>query len=158
SAQMRAQRGVDLLPDDANDTVRIDHLKTLAAASDLIDKGKHYAAALQIAIDASDHARCVTMFNNLAYTAWRRQESRLASDYAEQMIATATAHNITLTIAQRETLAQVHLMNRRYDEARAVLTEAVTWDPPGVNIPDGAGLYPSDRHLIEALTTLATTY
>lgn len=127
-----ALNAVDLLDDDAPGGLRVIHLVRLA--NSLAENGSteaaraRYRQAERIAADIGDRTRQLLVLNNLAYTELEAGNPATALAAVERMYQAARAIGRDLLIIERDTVANIHISEGRYDEAERILQNV--WEAP----------------------------
>jgi diguanylate cyclase (GGDEF)-like protein len=125
SAHAHALQGLSCLPGDADIGIRARHLLTLAIALDEnghpADGDRRFAESLEIAKALGDGELIAQVLNNMAYTAFERDDEPLARELARQMRDTAAEKQFPLSAGQLDTIARVEMMSGDYDRAAATL-------------------------------------
>ena len=125
SAHTHALKALSCLPDDADIGIRARHLLTLAIALDenghSADGDRRFAESLDIAMALNDGELIAQILNNMAYTAFEREDEPLARALAQQMRDTAAERGFPLSAGQLDTIARVEMMSGDYDRAAATL-------------------------------------
>jgi diguanylate cyclase (GGDEF)-like protein len=126
SAHAHALQGLSCLPEDADIGIRARHLLTLGIALDenghSADGDRRFAESLEIAKALGDGELIAQVLNNMAYTAFERDDEPLARDLAQQMRDTAVEQDFPLSAGQLDTIARVEMMSGDYDRAAATLS------------------------------------
>ncbi|MEV6850142.1 GGDEF domain-containing protein [Actinoplanes sp. NPDC051411] len=125
SAHTHALQGLSCLPEDADVGIRARHLLTLAIALDenghSADGDRRFAESLDIAMALADGELIAQVLNNMAYTAFERDDEPLARRYCQQMRDVAAEQDFPLSAGQLDTIARVEMMSGDYDRAAATL-------------------------------------
>jgi diguanylate cyclase (GGDEF)-like protein len=125
SAHAHALQGLSCLPPDADVGIRARHLLTLAIALDenghSVDGDRRFAESLEIAVALGDGELIAQVLNNMAYTAFEREDEPLALEYCRQMRQVAAEQDFPLSAGQLDTIARVEMMSGDYDRAAATL-------------------------------------
>jgi two-component system cell cycle response regulator len=134
--------------------LRCSQLVTVALLLDLNgqfqEAERRFAEALALAEKYDDLDQALTVLNNMAFTAYEKQDVAAANDLARQIRAIATDHGIALDGLYLDTLARIAFLQGRFDEAEAAL-QPVLDDPDGPLVSEGDSLP-------ECLLTLAEIY
>jgi len=174
SAHAHALQGLSCLPADADVGIRARHLLTLAIALDenghSVDGDRRFAESLDIAIALGDGELIAQVLNNMAYTAFERDDEPLARRLAQQMRDTAVEQDFPLSAGQLDTIARVEMMSGDYDRAAATLALVLE---PGSKVAGNEGdalatclltmaealrlghRYAEAQHALDAGTTMA---
>jgi two-component system, cell cycle response regulator len=132
SAHTHALQSLSCLPEDADRGIRARHLLTLAIALDenghSADGDRRFDESLQIALDLGDGELIAQVLNNMAYTAFERDDEPLALQLCQQMRDTAEEHDFPLSAGQLDTIARVEMMSGDYDRAAATLAPVLEPD------------------------------
>jgi diguanylate cyclase (GGDEF)-like protein len=132
SAHAHALQGLSCLPEDCDINIRARHLLTLAIALDenghSADGDRRFAESLDIAMALGDGELIVQVLNNMAYTAYEREDAPLAVRYAEQMRSVSAEYGFPLSAGQLDTIARVETMTGDYDGAAATLAPVLEPD------------------------------
>jgi two-component system cell cycle response regulator len=125
SAHTHALQSVSHLPADVPPRIRARHLLTLAVALDenghSADGDRRFQEALDIALALGDGELTVHILNNMAYTAYEREDEPLARSQIEQIRDVSTRAAFSLSAGVLDTVARVEMMSGRYDKAVATL-------------------------------------
>jgi two-component system cell cycle response regulator len=134
--------------------LRCSQLVTVALLLDLNgqfqEAERRFAEALALAEKYDDPDQALTVLNNMAFTAYEKQDVAAANELARQIRAVADGHGIALDGLYLDTLARIAFLQGRYDEAEAAL-QPVLDDPDGPLVSEGDSLP-------ECLLTLAEIY
>jgi len=153
SAHTHALQGLSCLPDDTDLGIRARHLLTLAIALDenghSADGDRRFAESLDIAMALADGELIAQVLNNMAYTAFERDDEPLALEYCRQMRDVAEEQNFPLSAGQLDTIARVEMMSGDYDRAAATLAPVLE---PGSKVAGNEG-----DALATCLLTMAET-
>lgn len=128
-----AVASLNLLPVDASDFLRADHMQVLADA--LGADGAYeqslarYRDALDLATRAGADGQIAVILNNLAYTYIEAGHTVQAEAVAQQMIAHASAHGLMLDAHNLDTIAAAYASANRLHEAAAVLRPVLDGRP-----------------------------
>jgi two-component system cell cycle response regulator len=132
SAHTHAVQGVVHLTGDIVPTIRARHLLTLAVALDenghSADGDRRFQEALDIAMSLGDGELTVHILNNMAYTAYEREDEPLARALTDQMREVEARDSFSLSAGQLDTIARVEMMSGRYDSAAATFREMANRD------------------------------
>ena len=124
-----ALRGLELLDENTPPRVRGNFLVRLAdslsVAGSFDAARQRYREAEQVFVAIGDIERQVSVLNNLAYTEYEAGDSRRAWDVAQEMRHLAATSDFGLTPPLMDTLARAHIGVGEYDEAAAVLEDAL---------------------------------
>jgi diguanylate cyclase (GGDEF)-like protein len=152
SAHTHALKGLSCLPDDADIGIRARHLLTLAIALDenghSADGDRRFAESLDIAMALNDGELIAQILNNMAYTAFEREDEPLARSFAQQMRDTAAERGFPLSAGQLDTIARVEMMSGRYAAVETTLHPVLDADQSTVLGNEGDAI-------AECLLTLA---
>ena len=140
--------------DAMSDRLRCTQLMCLALQLDAngrFEDGRTRALeAMRIAEDHDDEDQIVTILNNMAFTAYVRQDADEADRLAQQMLTFAAARGLTLDGLSLHTVASIFLLRGKYEQAEDVL-KPILDDPGGSLVSEG-------DTLPECLLTLAEVY
>ncbi|MEU4623630.1 GGDEF domain-containing protein [Actinoplanes sp. NPDC023801] len=114
------------------------------------EAGRRFAEALALAEKYDDPDQALTVLNNMAFTAYEKEDVGQANELARQMRTIAAEHGIALDGLYLDTLARIAFLQGRFDEAEAAL-QPVLDDPEGPLVSEGDSLP-------ECLLTLAEIY
>ena len=124
-----ALRALELLDDDAPERTRGNFLVRLADALSVIGSfdaaRQRYREAEQHFVAIGDTERRVSALNNLAYAEYEAGDPKRAWDAAQEMRSVAERSDYVLTPPLLDTLARAHIGVGEYDQAAAVLEEAL---------------------------------
>jgi two-component system cell cycle response regulator len=125
SAHTHALQALSCLPDDADIGIRARHLLTLAIALDenghSADGDRRFTESLDIAMALGDGELIAQILNNMAYTAFERDDEPAARAFVEQMRDTAAERGFPLSAGQLDTIARIQMMSGDFDGAAATL-------------------------------------
>jgi two-component system cell cycle response regulator len=125
SAHTHAVQGLSHLTGDVVPRIRARHLLTLAVALDengqSADGDRRFDEALDIALGLGDGELTAHILNNMAYTAYERENEPLARALTDQMREVEARDSFSLSAGQLDTIARVEMMSGRYDKAVATL-------------------------------------
>jgi two-component system cell cycle response regulator len=125
SAHTHAVQGVSHLTGDVSPRIRARHLLTLAVALDenghSADGDRRFQEALDIASALGDGELTAHILNNMAYTAYERENEPLARALTEQMRDVEARSSFSLSAGQLDTIARVEMMSGSYQKAVATL-------------------------------------
>jgi two-component system cell cycle response regulator len=137
-----AVRAVDLLGEDADPAMRIDHLTRLGDCLALNgDEAarERYAQVQGVAEELGDVDRQLMVLNNRAYseTLWGDFEAALG--FSSQLQAVATAHGVPLHIGRLDTVARALMGLGRLEEAEAALLPGLRPEALAASLHGDAG-------------------
>jgi two-component system cell cycle response regulator len=125
SAHTHAVQGVSHLTGDVAPKIRARHLLTLAVALDenghSADGDRRFQEALDLASALGDGELIAHILNNMAYTAYERENEPLARALTEQMRDVEARSSFALSAGQLDTIARVEMMSGSYEKAVATL-------------------------------------
>jgi diguanylate cyclase (GGDEF)-like protein len=125
SAHAHALQGLSNLAADVPLRIRARHLLTLAVALDenghSADGDRRFQDALDIALPLGDDELTAHILNNMAYTAYEREDEPLARELTDRMRDAEARGSFSLSAGQLDTIARVEMMSGRYDTAVATL-------------------------------------
>ena len=140
--------------DGMSDRLRCTQLMSLALQLDangrFDDARTRSLEAMRIAEDHDDDDQIVTILNNMAFTAYVREDAEEADRLAQQMLTFAAARDLTLDGLSLHTLASIFLLRGKYEQAEDML-QPILDDPEGPLVSEG-------DTLPECLLTLADVY
>ncbi|MEO7125879.1 MAG: hypothetical protein ABI382_03270 [Nakamurella sp.] len=159
SSRINGIRSVELLPDDAPLSVRIDHLRALGTAyGPGPDSERCHAQALDLINVIGDAARAIGVHNSLAYFAYQQDDFRRAAEHADQMLELSYIRHIPLVASQLDTIARILMMTGRREAAIELLRPLI----PHPGDPTCAGgiedLDPKPYGLAECMLTVAEAH
>ena len=124
-----ALKALELLDDDTPERTRGNFLVRLADALSVAGSfdaaRQRYREAEQHFVAIGDTERRVSALNNLAYAEYEAGDSKRAWDAAQEMRSVAEGCGYVLTPPLLDTLARAHIGMGEYDQAAAVLEEAL---------------------------------
>ncbi len=127
TARIHGIRGVELLPEGCHPGILVDHLIMLAVACGPgADSARHYAQALDLAAVIGDPDKVIHIHNNLAFDAWEAGDAENATKHVDRMLELSGLRGLPLRASALETVARVHLMNGRPEDAIALLDPVVS--------------------------------
>jgi diguanylate cyclase (GGDEF)-like protein len=137
-----AVRSVDVLGDDADPAMRIDHLTRLADCLALHgDEAarERYAEVEQLAEELGDVDRRLMVLNNRAYseTLWNDFEAALA--FSTQLQAVADSHDVPLHIGRLDTVARALMGLGRLEDAEAAMLPGLRPETLAASLDGDAG-------------------
>jgi two-component system cell cycle response regulator len=137
-----AVRSVDVLAEDAEPALRVDHLTRLGDCLALNgdEAGRErYAQVQQIAEELGDIDRRLMVLNNRAYseTLWGNLPAAL--DFSLQLQDVAAAHGVPLHIGRLDTIARTLMGLGRLDEAEAAMLPGLRPEALAASLDGDAG-------------------
>jgi diguanylate cyclase (GGDEF)-like protein len=131
SAHTHAVQGVSHLSAEVAPRIRARHLLTLAVALDenghSAEGDRRFQDALDIALPLGDGELIAHILNNMAYTAYEREDEPLARALIEQIRDVEARNPFPMSAGMLDTIARVEMMSGRYDTA--VTTLQAVLDP-----------------------------
>jgi diguanylate cyclase (GGDEF)-like protein len=120
-----AIKGVDLLDVTARPVIRCDHLMALADAlgevGSYTESRRRYVEANELAERGGDLSLRMRVLNNWAYTEYEDGNVTQALQIAERLQSVSALHDRILDVHDLDTIARVHMLDGRLDEAHRVL-------------------------------------
>lgn len=159
SARINGIRSIELLPDDAPISVRIDHLRALGTAYGPGPESERvHAQALDLVYVIGDAGRAIAIHNSLAYFAYQTDDFPRATEHVDEMLELSRVRHIPLVATQLDTVARVLMMSSRYEEAIEVMRPLI----PRASDPTRAGgvddVDPKPYGLAECMLTVAEAH
>jgi two-component system, cell cycle response regulator len=131
SAHTHGLQSVSHLTPDVPPNIVARHLLTLAVASDenghSNEGDRRFDEALDLATSIGDSELTIHILNNMAYTAYERENQPLALALVQRMRDIEAHSSFTFSAGQLDTIARVEIMGGYYD--RAVTTLRAVLDP-----------------------------
>lgn len=159
AAQIHGTHAVELLPEDAEVFLQLDHLVILAIACDNTPQGHQYFdEALVLAARCGDPYRSLTLHNNIAYSALGGGDIDRALEHVALMTAESERSGVGLSAVHIETVARAYIMSGQCRRAIEVLAPLrAEYERDGDTRPQGA--YYSEPHALAAgMLTLASAH
>lgn len=129
AARINGMRSVELLPEDAQIGVRIDHLRALATALGPGPEARRcHIEALDLVAVTGDVPRTIGIHNGYSYCAYQAGEREIAVTHAERMLELSRLRHIPLLASQVDTVARARMMQGRTEAAVALLHTVVPHD------------------------------
>lgn len=137
-----AVRAVDVLGEDADPAMRIDHLTRLGDCLALNgDEAarERYAEVQEIAEELGDVDRRLMVLNNRAYSETLWGDFEAALDFSTQLQAVAAAHDVPLHIGRLDTVARALMGLGRLEDAEAAMLPGVSPEALAASLDGDAG-------------------
>src|SRR6476661_7151837 len=137
-----AVRSVDVLGDDADPAMRIDHLTRLADCLALHgDEAarERYAEVQQLAEQLGDVDRRLMVLNNRAYSETLWNDFEAALDFSTQLQAVAAGHGVPLHIGRLDTIARALMGLGRLEDAEATMLPGLHPEALAASLDGDAG-------------------
>ena len=137
-----AVRAVDVLGEDADPAMRVDHLTRLGDCLALNgdEAGRErYAEVQQIAEELGDIDRRLMVLNNRAYSETLWGDFEAALDFSPQLQAVAAAHGVPLHIGRLDTVARALMGLGRLEEAEAAMLPGLRPEALAASLDGDAG-------------------
>jgi two-component system, cell cycle response regulator len=129
------------LSPDQPATLRARHLMTLAVALDesgsTEDGARRFREALQIAVAIDDADLALSILNNMAYTAFERDDEPGARDLVAQMREVRDRSGREFSALELDTIARIEMMSGHYDAAEHWLVVLLDDDQTKVESHEG---------------------
>ena len=137
-----AVRAVDVLGEDADPAMRIDHLARLGDCLALNgdEAGRErYAEVLEIAEELGDVDRRLMALNNRAYSETLWGDFEAALDFSTQLQAVAAAYDVPLHIGRLDTVARALMGLGRLEDAEAAMLPGLRPEALAASLDGDAG-------------------
>ena len=137
-----AVRSVDLLAEDADPGMRIDHLTRLGdclALNGDVAARERYAEVQRVAEERGDVDRQLMVLNNRAYTETLFGDFEAALTFSTQLQAAATSHGVPLHIGRLDTVARALMGLGRLEEAETVMLPGLRPEALAASLDGDAG-------------------
>ena len=145
---------VSYLPEDTEPTIKARHLMSLATALDENDSGdeaeRRFREGLAISTAIGDDELTLYILNNMAYTAYEKEDEPAASELIRAMREVEDRSKRPLSANELDTIARVELMTDRYDAVERTLAPVLLGSEATVVGNEGDAI-------AECLLTLAET-
>jgi diguanylate cyclase (GGDEF)-like protein len=113
------------LADDEPQNIRARHLMALAVALDesgsTVEGDRRFREALAIATEIGDHDVTMNILNNMAYTAYERNDEPGARDLVRHMYEVRDRSGYEFGAIELDTIARIEMMSGNYDAAEETL-------------------------------------
>ncbi len=137
-----AVRSVEVLAEDAEDALRVDHLTRLGdclALNGDVAGRERYDEVQRIAEELGDIDRRLMVLNNRAYSETLWGDYAAALDFSLQLQGVAAAHGVPLHIGRLDTVARTLMGLGRLDEAEATMLPGLQPEALAASLDGDAG-------------------
>src|SRR3954454_19020446 len=137
-----AVRSVDVLAEDAEPALRVDHLTRLGyclALNGDVAGRERYAEVQEIAEELGDVDRRLMVLNNRAYSETLWGDFEAALDFSTQLQAVAAAHDVPLHIGRLDTVARALMGLGRLEDAEAAMLPGIRPEVLAASLNGDAG-------------------
>jgi two-component system, cell cycle response regulator len=138
---MHAVQSYSHLSGDESPTLRARHLMTLAVALDesgsTEDGARRFREALQIAVAAADDELALSILNNMAYTAFEKDDEPAARDLVAHMRDVRERSGREFSALELDTIARIEMMSGDYSAAERWLVVLLDDDQTKVESHEG---------------------
>ncbi|WP_305782396.1 GGDEF domain-containing protein [Symbioplanes lichenis] len=129
------------LADDEPDVVRARHLMTLAVALDesgsTEEGARRFREALQLASAAGDAELALNILNNMAYTAYEKDDERGARELVTHMRDALAGAGRRFSALELDTIARIEMMSGNYGTVEKILHVVLDADQALVEMHEG---------------------